>query len=69
MNVLLRLRVCWFGKGRDWIENPTLTRCGLMFRNVSIILVEEIVVRYATPACGIVLLANAPRFLTPMDTA
>ena len=69
MNVLLWLHVGWFWKGRDWIENPTLTRCGLMFRNVSIILFEEIVVRYATPACGAVLLANAPRFLTPMDTS
>jgi hypothetical protein len=58
-----------FWKGRDWIKNPSLVWCGLMFANVSIILFEELVGPHATPARGMVLLANAPWLLMPIVTA
>ena len=58
-----------FLKGRDWIKNPSLIWCGLMFANVTIILFEEILGPHATPARGLVLLANAPWFLMPIATA
>ena len=55
-------------KGRDWIKNPSLVWAGLMFANVTIILFEELVGPHATPARGIVLLANAPWLLMPIAT-
>lgn len=58
-----------FFKGRDWIKNPSLIWCGLMFANVTIILFEELFGPNATPARGIVLLANAPWLLMPILTA
>lgn len=55
-------------KGRDWIKNPSLVWAGLMFANVTIILFEELAGPHATPARGIVLLANAPWLLMPIAT-
>ena len=58
-----------YSKGREWIRNPSLIWCGLMFANVTIILFEEILGPHATPARGIVLAANAPWLLMPIATA
>ena len=57
-----------FWKGLDWIKNPALIWCGLMFANVTIILFEEMIGPHATPARGIVLIANAPWLLMPVAT-
>ena len=56
-------------KGREWIRNPSLIWCGLMFANVTIILFEELLGPHATPSRGLVLLANAPWLLMPVATA
>lgn len=57
-----------YARGRDWIKNPSLIWAGLMFANVTIILFEELLGPHATPARGIVLLANAPWLLMPVAT-
>lgn len=57
-----------FAKGREWIRNPSLVWSGLMFANVTIILFEELVGPHATPAVGIVVLANLPWLLMPLAT-
>ena len=57
-----------YTRGRDWIKNPSLIWAGLMFANVTIILFEELLGSHATPARGIVLLANAPWLLMPIAT-
>ena len=58
-----------FWKGRDWIRNFALFWGGLMAANVSIILFEEMVGPYATPAPVIVGLANLPWLLFPFFVA
>ena len=55
-------------KGRDWIRVPSLVWSGLMFANVTIILFEETIGPHATPALGLVYLANAPWLLMPVAT-
>ena len=58
-----------FVKGRDWIKNFALIWAGLMFANVSIILFEEYLGPYATPAPFIVGLANLPWLVFPFVVA
>jgi len=58
-----------FAKGRDWIRNYALIWSGLMFANVSIILFEEYLGPYATPAPWTVGLANLPWLLLPFFVA
>ncbi len=55
-----------FIKGKEWIRIPCFVYSGLMFANVTIILSEEIWGPHATPALGLVLLANAPWLLFPI---
>jgi hypothetical protein len=57
-----------FWKGRDWIAKPALVWSGLMFANVTIILFEEVLGPHATPALGVVLLANLPWVAMPIAT-
>jgi hypothetical protein len=56
-------------KGRDWIKNPSLIWCGLMFANVTIILFEEFVGPTPAKAPVLVLFANLPWLLMPIATA
>jgi hypothetical protein len=58
-----------YWKGWEWIRNPSLIWCGLMFANVTIILFEELQGPHATPVRSMVLFANAPWLLMPIATA
>jgi len=58
-----------FVKGRDWIKNFALIWAGLMFANVSIILFEEYLGPYATPAPWTVGAANLPWLIFPFFVA
>ncbi len=51
---------------RDWIRLPSIIWASVLMTNVTIILFEELVGPHATPARGLVLLANAPWLLVPM---
>jgi len=53
-------------KRKNWIRTPALVWAGMMFANVSIIMLEEIKGLYASPNLGIVMLANASWFLMPV---
>jgi hypothetical protein len=52
-------------KGKEWIRVPAIFWSGIMFANVSIIMFEEFFGPHATPARGIVTLANLPWWLLP----
>jgi hypothetical protein len=52
-------------KGKEWIRIPAIFWAGVMFANVSIIMMEEMVGPYATPARGTVIAANLPWWLLP----
>lgn len=55
-----------FIKGKNWIRIPALLQSAVLFTNVFIILSEELFGPYATPAPGLVILANAPWFIVPV---
>ncbi len=55
-----------FVRGRDWIRLPSVIWASVLMTNVAIILFEELAGPFATPARGLVLLANAPWLLVPM---
>jgi hypothetical protein len=55
-----------FVRGRDFIRLPSLVWASVMMTNVTIILFEELLGPHATPARGVVLLANAPWLLFPL---
>jgi hypothetical protein len=57
------LAIYAFARGRAWIRVPTIVWGSVMMTNVTIILFEEMLGPYATPAPARVLLANAPWFL------
>jgi hypothetical protein len=52
-------------KGREWIRIPAVFWSGIMFANVSIIMFEELLGPYRTPAPFVVTLANLPWWLLP----
>ena len=52
-------------RGKKWIRLPSIIYSAVLFTNVTIILSEEIWGSHASPALGIVLLANAPWFIFP----
>jgi hypothetical protein len=58
-----------YGKGHEWIKNPSLIWCGLMFANVTIILFEEFLGATPAKAPTLVLFANLPWLLMPIATA
>jgi hypothetical protein len=55
-----------YAKGKAWIRLPSLLWAAVMMTNVSIIMFEEYVGPHATPAPGMVTLANAAWFLFPI---
>lgn len=55
-------------KGRDWIRVPAIFWSGIMFANVSILMFEELVGPWRSPAPAMVALANAPWWLMPLLT-
>jgi|SRR5262249_27702979 len=55
-----------FWTGKEWIRIPSLLWSAAMMTNVTIIMSEEYFGPYATPAPGIVTMANAPWFLFPV---
>ncbi len=55
-----------FVRGRDWIRVPAIIWASVLMTNVTIILFEELVGPHATPAPGLVLLANAPWLFVPL---
>ena len=54
-----------FLRGKDWIRLPSIIWASVLMTNVTIILFEELVGPHATPARGLVLLANLPWLLVP----
>jgi hypothetical protein len=55
-----------FVKGWDWIRVPSIFWAGLMFANVSIIMFEETVGQWASPAWTTVFFANLPWWALPV---
>ncbi len=55
-----------FVKGKEWIRIPCFVWAGLMFANVNIICMEELVGSFPTPNRPVVLLANLPWWSFPM---
>ncbi len=52
-------------KGREWIRVPAIFWSGIMFANVSIIILEELTGPFRTPAPFVVTMANLPWWLLP----
>ena len=57
------LAIFAYARGRAWIRVPSIVWGSVMMTNVTVILFEEMLGPYATPAPARVLLANAPWFL------
>lgn len=55
-----------FVKGRDFIRIPSIMWASVMLTNVTVVLFEELLGPYATPARGIVLMANLPWLSFPL---
>ena len=55
-----------FAKGKDWIRIPSVIYASVMLTNVTIILGEEFMGEYASPAIGLILLANASWVIVPI---
>ncbi len=55
-----------FIKGRDWIREPSLVYSGIMFANVFIIMMEEMIGPNKTHSPVAVWLANLPWFIFPI---
>ena len=55
-----------YAKGKDWIRIPSVIYASVMLTNVTIILGEEFMGEYASPAIGLVLLANASWVIVPL---
>ena len=53
-------------KGKEWIAVPAIFWAGVMFANVSIIVFEELVGPFASPAPGTVLMANLAWWALPL---
>jgi hypothetical protein len=56
-------------KGKDWIRVPAIFWAGVMFANVSIIMFEELVGPYRSPAPLVVTMANLPWWTLPFLVA
>eukprot|EP00703_Trepomonas_sp_PC1_P003457 JAP93149.1 Transmembrane domain-containing protein [Trepomonas sp. PC1] len=56
-------------KGKNWIRNPALIWCGLMFANVSIIMMEELNGPFHAKSSFIVTMANVPWWCLPIFVA
>lgn len=54
-----------FARGRDWIRIPCVVWASVLSTNVFIILFDELLGAYATPAPAVVVGANAAWFVVP----
>ena len=54
-------------KGKNWIRMPSVIYASMLMTNVIIILGEEYAGQYASPDFPLVLLANLPWLVFPLD--